>query len=119
MPYEGLHASFSGDIPHLLCFAVAAVHVVNNSIQALRALTPVAGDTMGTRISAGCQRRPAWWRDRRDRTEQVQVFTAGTAINEFLDVWHLAFVHEMFGDAGVHPVNTEDHQFLGHCLSSH
>ena len=74
---------------------------------------------MGARISAGSQSGPAWRGDGWDGTEQVQVFTAGAAIDEFLDVRHFAFVHEMFGDAGVHPVNTEDHDLLGHSLSSH
>ena len=111
MPYEGLHASFCGNVPQWFCVAETAVEVITSGVQVYWILTPEAGDAVGDRQCAGSQRRPQWGSDRWRGAKKFQIVLLRTAFDEFLNVREFALVDEFSCQAWVQAVNTE-HQYL-------
>ena len=69
-------------------------------------------------ISASSQSRPHRRRNGRHRTQQTQIRTGRTPLDQLSQIGHLALVNHFAGKAGIHAINAQQNHFVGQTFAS-
>ena len=112
MPHKRFLPRFSGCVPHRFCLAVRRVHVVLDGVKRMIVrLTVECSNAVHIGVAAASKRRPHRRGNRRMTTKKNKVVTAGTTINQLLQVRHDALCQELPRQSGVHAIDAQNQDF--------